>query len=92
MALMFAATYPKRTSALVMFGTFASMKAEPYCLSQGAIRSIHWRIGRALGRGRPGRHQCAEPEGGQSLRSAVWPAGARLGESGGNSRFDASRL
>ncbi len=34
MALMFAATYPERTSALVMFGTFAAMKAEPYLLSQ----------------------------------------------------------
>ena len=34
MALMFAATYPERTSALVMFGTFASMKAEPWALSQ----------------------------------------------------------
>jgi class 3 adenylate cyclase len=34
MSLFFAATYPERTSALVMFGTFASMRAEPYCLSQ----------------------------------------------------------
>ena len=29
MSLFFAATYPERTSALVMFGTFASMRAEP---------------------------------------------------------------
>jgi len=48
MALMFAATYPKRTSALVMFGSFASMKAEPWALSQerfdrflGAL-DAHW--------------------------------------------------
>jgi class 3 adenylate cyclase len=34
MALMFTATYPERTSALAMFGTFASMKAEPWALSQ----------------------------------------------------------
>jgi class 3 adenylate cyclase len=34
MSLMFAATYPERTAALVMFGTFASMKAEPWSLSQ----------------------------------------------------------
>jgi class 3 adenylate cyclase len=34
MALMFAATYPERTSALVMFGSFASMKAEPWAVSQ----------------------------------------------------------
>src|SRR5215475_1197060 len=29
MCLMFAATYPERTSALVLYGTFASMKDEP---------------------------------------------------------------
>jgi class 3 adenylate cyclase/esterase/lipase len=33
MSLMFAATYPERTSALVLFGCFASMKAEPWSLS-----------------------------------------------------------
>ena len=48
MSLMFAATYPERTSALVMFGTFASMKAEPYGLSQErfdrflAAVEAHW--------------------------------------------------
>ena len=48
MSLMFAATYPERTSALVMFGTFASMRAEPYCLSQErfdlflAAVDAHW--------------------------------------------------
>jgi pimeloyl-ACP methyl ester carboxylesterase len=30
MSLMFAATYPERTAALVLYGTFASMKAEPW--------------------------------------------------------------
>jgi len=34
MSLMFAATYPERTAALAMFGTFASMKAGPWRLSQ----------------------------------------------------------
>ena len=34
MSLMFAATYPERTAALVMFGTFASMSAAPWELSQ----------------------------------------------------------
>lgn len=29
MSLLFAATYPERTSALAMFATFASMKGEP---------------------------------------------------------------
>jgi len=32
MSLMFAATYPERTSALVLYGTFASVKAEPWAL------------------------------------------------------------
>ncbi len=48
MSLFFAATYPERTSALVMFGTFASMRAEPHCLSQErfdrfmAAVEAHW--------------------------------------------------
>lgn len=48
MALMFAATYPERTSALVMLGSSASMKEEPWALSQeqfdlflGAV-DAHW--------------------------------------------------
>src|SRR5271156_6172360 len=48
MSLMFAATYPERTSALVLFGCFASMKEEPWALSQerfdrllGAL-DAHW--------------------------------------------------
>jgi class 3 adenylate cyclase len=55
MSLMFAATYPERTSALVLFGTFASMKAEPWALSQerfdqflGAIEA-HWGEGVLVG-------------------------------------------
>ncbi len=48
MSLFFAATYPERTSALVMFGTFASMKAEPFGMSQElfdrfmAAVEAHW--------------------------------------------------
>ncbi len=48
MSLMFAATYPERTSALVLFGCFASMKAEPWGLSQElfdrfmAAVEAHW--------------------------------------------------
>jgi pimeloyl-ACP methyl ester carboxylesterase len=34
MSLMFAATYPERTSALVLVGSYASMKAEPWALTQ----------------------------------------------------------
>jgi class 3 adenylate cyclase len=33
MSLMFAATYPERTSALVLFGSFASMRAPPLSLA-----------------------------------------------------------
>ena len=32
MSLMFAATYPERTSALVLYGSFASTKADAPCL------------------------------------------------------------
>jgi len=48
MSLMFAATYPERTSALVLYGTFASMKADPWAVSHepyelffGHLRT-HW--------------------------------------------------
>src|SRR6185369_11284941 len=37
MCLMFAATYPARASALVLFGTFASMKNEPWMMTQEAL-------------------------------------------------------
>ena len=33
MSLMFAASYPERASALVLFGSYASMRAEPWLLS-----------------------------------------------------------
>ncbi len=48
MSLMFAATYPERSSALVLFGCFASMKAEPWALSQERFNQFlaavdaHW--------------------------------------------------
>src|SRR2546427_6094748 len=34
MSLMFSATYPERTSALVLCGSFASAKAEPWAVNQ----------------------------------------------------------
>ncbi len=34
MSLMFSATYPERTSALVLCGSFACIKAEPWCVDQ----------------------------------------------------------
>jgi pimeloyl-ACP methyl ester carboxylesterase len=54
MSLMFAATYPERTSALVLYGTFASAKAEPWALprerSESTIRdwAEHWGEGAGI--------------------------------------------
>lgn len=48
MCLMFAATYPERTSALVLYGTFASFKDEPLSWTREQIDGIlqqweeHW--------------------------------------------------
>ena len=48
MCLMFAATYPERTSALVLYGTFASMRNEPWGVSGEQIDQFlgqldnHW--------------------------------------------------
>ena len=59
MSLMFTATYPERTAALAMYGTFASMKAEPWALSQerfdrflGAL-DAHWGEGVICGLNAP---------------------------------------
>jgi class 3 adenylate cyclase/predicted alpha/beta hydrolase len=55
MALMFAATYPERTSGLVMFGTFASMKEEPWSMPRErfdrmlAAIEAHWGEGFLVG-------------------------------------------
>jgi pimeloyl-ACP methyl ester carboxylesterase len=48
MSLMFAATYPERTSALVLYGTFASIKSEPFSMPREQFEQIlgeweaHW--------------------------------------------------
>jgi class 3 adenylate cyclase len=46
MSLMFAATYPQRTSALVLCGSYASRKAEPVALSREDFerRMHHWEM------------------------------------------------
>jgi class 3 adenylate cyclase len=63
MSLMFAATYPERTSALVLFGTFATMKGEPWSLPQdrfdafvGALEA-HWGEGILVGFNAPSRRR-----------------------------------
>src|SRR5438552_12669115 len=54
MCLMFAATYPARTSALVLFGSFASMKNEPWMVTREAFDQslaklvAHWGEGSLL--------------------------------------------
>src|SRR5438309_7999612 len=48
MCLMFAATYPERTSALVLYGTFASMRNEPWGVTRERLDQFlgqldhHW--------------------------------------------------
>ena len=61
MCLMFAATYPTRTSALVLFGSFASVKNEPWMVTQDVFeKSIarlvtHWGEGILLRLNAPSR-------------------------------------
>jgi pimeloyl-ACP methyl ester carboxylesterase len=65
MCLMFAATYPARTSALVLFGTFASMKNEPWMVTREAfdqtiVRLVaHWGEGILLRLNAPSRRDDA---------------------------------
>jgi len=45
MCLMFAATYPARTSALVLYGTFASMKNEPWMVTSEVFdKALAWLV------------------------------------------------
>ena len=61
LSLTFAATHPERTSALVLYGTFVSMKAEPWALSQSqfdgflTILEKHWGTGVLLRLNAPSR-------------------------------------
>jgi len=61
MCLMFAATYPHRTSALILFGSFASMREEPWGVTPerfdrflGAL-DTHWGEGVLLSLNAPSR-------------------------------------
>jgi pimeloyl-ACP methyl ester carboxylesterase len=51
MCLMFAATYPARTSALVLFGTFASIKNEPWMLTSEVFDKTLARLVEHWGKG-----------------------------------------
>src|SRR5580658_5552030 len=44
MCLMFAATHPTRTSALVLFGSFASIKNEPWMVTQEVFEKLIARV------------------------------------------------
>jgi class 3 adenylate cyclase len=51
MSLMFAATYPERTSALVLYGTFASMRAEPWVVTSDSYQQFLDKVERHWGEG-----------------------------------------
>lgn len=51
MSLMFTATYPERTSALVLCGSFASIKAPPWSVSQEAWNQFVRQIETGWGQG-----------------------------------------
>ena len=61
MSLMFAATHPERISALVLYGTFASIKAEPWAQNQAQFEKFcaalekHWGEGVLLRFNAPSR-------------------------------------
>src|ERR1700736_116706 len=51
MSLIFSATYPNRTSALVLYGTFASMKDEPWAVAPEAYEKTLRRLDAHWGEG-----------------------------------------
>jgi len=51
MCLMFAATYPERTTALVLYGTFASMKDDPWAVSREQMEASLGELERRWGEG-----------------------------------------
>ena len=51
MSLMFAATYPERTLALVLFGSYASMRSEPWGVSPEFMEQILEALERDWGKG-----------------------------------------
>ena len=51
MCLMFAATYPERTSSLVLYGTFASMRHEPWGVTRDGFDQFLGQMGDHWGEG-----------------------------------------
>jgi pimeloyl-ACP methyl ester carboxylesterase len=63
MSLMFAATYPERTSALVLYASFASMKADPWAVTPEQFEQFlgefaaHWGEGVLVAANAPSRRK-----------------------------------
>src|SRR4029453_17148337 len=63
MSLMFAATYPERTSALVLYASFASIKADPWAVTPEQFEQFlgelaaHWGAGVLVAANAPSRRQ-----------------------------------
>lgn len=63
MSLMFAATHAERTSALVVYGSYASMKSEPWAISPGLFERFlemletHWGEGVLVAINAPSRRE-----------------------------------
>ena len=61
MSLMFAASYPERTSGLVLYGSYASIKADPWAVPQERYEKLlslvesHWGEGVLVGFNAPSR-------------------------------------
>ena len=68
MSLMFSATYPKRTSALVLCGSFASVTAAPWAVSPRALEKVPEPDRDALGEGNSRPHQRTEPPARRGVR------------------------
>ncbi len=81
MCLMFAATYPERTSGLVLYGTFASMKAPPWAVPPEQFElllgemSNHWGKGTLVGINAPSqvKNEAFVQSFGQLERASVSP-------------------
>ena len=83
MAALFAATYPERVSALILYATFARATWAPgyeWAWSAEERDGAHGRAGRPLGRGVGGRRRGAQPHGRPGVQGVGRPARAAGGQ------------
>ena len=91
-ALVFSATYPERISALVLYGTFASLKDPPWAISRELWEShvssweTHWGEGILLELNAP------SVWGNEAFRQEHGPLGVRHRQSRFHRRADAAQL